>query len=395
MKNEYFAEYDFIVVGDHPAALWGAVTLLERGHKVLVLPMGTASKNFFPRSMLETLRIDPALIPNRDLDPVQILTNQKRFRLFSTLEALKEEYFFVYGKPLEDLHSLDADFVRGLAFLDRGSETGPVFPDEWKTMINRVNDLIYFPFEPGWIQRQFHHRIRELNGHVATELQLQRVFVERGTFVGVQISGSSSIIRAQQVLIGSNWNRVQNLFSEQTALKSQPVSWAFEMELKIGAESIPQGLGSYMIFSQPNAPLVEFQHDHQGGLTLRTTLPFHEKTLDRVEERKIAQRLFKTASLFIPDLEYNLEKISPDIRDPEKAEKKDLPELYPFRTLKDIPAALLRYAIPGLGYTTPIQGVSIAYEEAFPKMGEWGAYQAVSSAIQDWIKRTQKPVQKA
>ena len=392
MAKELYSQYDFIVLGEHPAALWGAVGLLEQGLKVLVLPLGLVpERNFAPQFALSALKLDPAYYPDRNADPIQILTPQRRFRLFADSQRLSDEHLFVFGKSLDEHVLPSSEVSRGLAFLYRGSETGPLLSEDWKTVFRKVNEVIYFSREPGWLKRQFLQRIQSLGGHVLSDRSLQRIFVEKRAFVGVQVEGSSAMTLGAQVLLGTNWNHAQTFFSEDILMRSVPMGWSFEIQVHLQEDSLPVGMSSYMLFVQDEAPIVEIQHVKKGEFILRTTLPYQERYLDRTEQRKIAQRLFKVLGNFIPDLEYNLKKMDPNLRDPDQAEQVDLPTLYPFRTLEDIPVTRLRYGTPGLGAQSPIQGMWMAYEEAFPRWGEWGAYQAVFQAIQAWSKQTQRP----
>jgi hypothetical protein len=395
LKQQLYTHYDFIIIGDHPSALWGARLLLEKGLKVLVIPMGTdRARNFAPRFALEGLEIDEGSWLKREFDPIQILTPERRFRVFGSADALAEECKFVFGKSIADFSALDRQWVRGMAYLKRGSETDEVNADDWKTICASVNDLIYFHKEKGWLRKQFFSQIEKLGGHVLNRDrlgdQLQRIFVEKKAFVGVQIEGSSSMITADRVLIACNWNLVQTLMSESAETLSQPAGWIFELKLKISEEAIPDGLTSQMLWVQNGAPPIEIDHMGKGEFSLRTVLPYKEFTFDRVEQRKISQRLVKVMEKIVPDLEYNLNRVYPDIRDPERVEQVDLVELYPFHALAQIPSSMLVYSMPGLGHFSGIQGIHFAYEEAYPRQGEWGAYRAVELSIQAWAKGSQR-----
>ena len=392
MSRELYQQYDFIILGEHLAALWGACHLLEKELKVLVIPFNvTPEKNFAPDFALTPLELPASAFASRDEDPIQIITPQKRFRLFSDPQKLSDEYLFVFGKKLEDLTSPESVFLRGLSFLHRGSETGPTVSEDWKTLLKNASSTLYFNQEPGWLRDQFFKKIRQLGGHVMAGERVQRIFIEKKTFTGVQLEGSSSMILGSQVLVGTHWDQVQNLCNETTSVRSAPIAWSFEIQVQVEKEAIPSGLTNCMIFVQDDAPIVEFFALEDGEFVLRTSLPYQEQFLERREQRKIAQRLFKLLGSLIPDLEYNLKRMSPNLRDPEKVESEDLPRIYPFQQLAEIPVSRLKYASPGLGAQSPIQNMWFAYEEAFPRLGEWGAYQAVSQAIQAWGKQAQKP----
>ena len=51
-------EYDFAIIGEHPAGLWAAHHLIGLGKKVIVLPLGTEnSMNVLPRKVAEVFQI--------------------------------------------------------------------------------------------------------------------------------------------------------------------------------------------------------------------------------------------------------------------------------------------------------------------------------------------------
>jgi len=396
VKQELFSHYDFILIGDHPAALWGARLLLERGAKVLAVPMGTdRARALAPRFALESLDIPERDWPNREADPIQILTPDRRFRVLSSWEALQQECAFVDGSDPASFESLNPQFVRGLAYLDRGAETGPVSAADWKTISRRLNETVYFEKPASWLKERFLDQLRKLGGHVLPNGHLTRIFIERKTVVGIQVEGSSSMITASRVVAACNWTLIQRLIGETILPRSNPSGWIFEARFKVSKEAIPVGLTSHMLWVQAGSPVIEIEAVNDGGLSgefvLRTTLPFADHTLERIEQRKTSQRLLKVMEKIIPDLEYNLSRVYPDIRDPERTEQVDLVEMYPFHSLNQIPSSRLVYRAPGLGHETAISGLGLAYEESDPQMGERGAYRSMQLLIQDWVKAMQQP----
>jgi len=395
VKQELYSHYDFILIGDHPAALWGARLLLERGAKVLAVPMGTdRARALAPRFALESLDIPERDWVNREVDPIQILTPDRRFRVLSSWEAFRQECAFVDGSDPASFESLNPQLIRGLAYLDRGAETGPVSSADWKAIAQRLNETVYFEKPASWLKERFLDQLRKLGGHVLPNGHLTRIFIERKTVVGIQVEGSSSMITASRVVAACNWTLIQRLIGEAILPRSNPLGWMFETRFKISKEAIPIGLTSRMLWVQAGSPVIEIEAVNDGRLTgefvLRTALPFADYTLERIEQRKTAQRLLKVMEKIIPDLEYNLSRVYPDIRDPERTEQVDLVEMYPFHTLNQIPSSRLVYAAPGLGHETAISGLGLAYEESDPQMGERGAYHSMQLLIQEWAKSTQQ-----
>ena len=113
MNSVLLGQYDFVILGTHPAALWGAILLLERDLKVLVLPMLTTpatasspiysiplidehpSHRFIPQFILDSILKD---IPADQFHVTQLLTRDRRLRVFRKDNEFQEEWNFVLGK---------------------------------------------------------------------------------------------------------------------------------------------------------------------------------------------------------------------------------------------------------------------------------------------------------
>jgi hypothetical protein len=381
-RHTLLSSYDFVILGEHPAALWAAVILLEQGLKVLVAPFHeTCLRDWTPQLVVDQLKLSPSEF----LEPkeVQVLTPSRRFRVYKDAKEFNDELDFVGGEKQPEL-------LRGLAYLFRGFEGGPVFPEEWSLISSKLREVSYITPKSLSLVQHFFRKIESIGGHILEAGACQQIFIEKKTFVGIQVAGNSTLISAPNAIIGVNETVLNPLLNSSIQLKTNPVGWFFEIKVKVSRESLPVGISSKMIYSEKDSPIVEINQHPEGTFSLRTLLPYQEFTLQREFQRKTAQRLLKLLGEIIPDLEYNLNSVKPDIRDPEKTEKVDLVELYPFRSLSQIPPSLLGYAIPGIGGQTAIQGVYLAYDEVNPRLGEWGAYQAAYLALADWAKRAQK-----
>ena len=232
-------------------------------------------------------------------------------------------------------------------------------------------------------------KIEALGGHIDFRA-CQSVFIDKKVLVGIQLVGNPTMVSISQAIIATSINKVQACLSEPLLIQSQPVGWNFEIRIQVSPEAVPIGATSKMIYTDDDAAIVEIIQIDAGDYILRTMMPMKDFTLDREYQRKIAQRLVKLFSNYVPDLEYNLRSVFPDIRDPERAETRDLVDRYPFTHLASIPHSILSYAIPGLGHQSSVQGISFAYEESYPRFGHWGAYQAAFLSIQDWAKKVQR-----
>ena len=412
MKPLLLNQYDFVVFGTHPAALWGAILLLERGLKVLVLPLLSEpsldsdqsglvrkielydSHRFVPNFLIEQNGIH---FSSSQVQEFQILTPERRFRFYQQAELFQQEWDFVFGKnaanPLmiekKILNKTTYAIQRGLGFLVRGYESIPLLPEDFKFILSMRNAFFEIKENTPTLCEHLLAKIQGLGGHLDLRT-CQNIFVDKKSLVGVQLVGDSTMISTTHAIIGTSQNQVQKFLSEKQLLKSEPVGWKFEIKIEVSPEAVPLGVTSKMVFVEGDSTIVEMIQGRQGGFTLKTLMPMTEISLNREYQRKIAQRLLKLFSHYIPDLEYNLRSVYPDIRDPERAENVDLKIRYPFTHLDSIPNALLSFAIPGLGHQSVIQGVYYANEEAYPIKGHWGAYQGMWLSLQDWAKKNQR-----
>ncbi|NDF16327.1 hypothetical protein EB061_13600, partial [bacterium] len=93
---EFSSQYDFIILGEHPAGLWAARHLLALEKKVLILPLGRdPGSNVAPRKVMTDFGWTDF---ERGEDHLQILTPERRFRLGSSEESLAREYEFQFGE---------------------------------------------------------------------------------------------------------------------------------------------------------------------------------------------------------------------------------------------------------------------------------------------------------
>jgi len=331
--------------------------------RVLILPLGTHSgSNVLPRSVLADFDWQLSSWPDRDRDPIQILTPGRRFRVVSDDEERKEEFRFHFGRDPFPGARTGGDFIRGLRCLELGRDPGEV-PDADPSgvdLLDRVNGTVYHDGESGWVVRKLLSRLQDWGAHVARPGQLRRIF--------------------------------RSMMSEEITLKSRPAGWTFDVRFECAPEVIPPGLGTRMLVIGSGAPVLEILREGRGQFRLRVTLPMQEAFLARDEQRRIAERMLAVCQKLIPDLEYNLRKVVPDVRDPERAETVDLPRLHPFDDLSRIPLDRLIYNESStLPLETGVPNLFVVGEESLPAAGIHGGFEAAKKMFELLAKREQRP----
>jgi hypothetical protein len=394
-------DFDFAVFGEHPAALWGALMALESGFKVMVVPLG-----FDPeRSLIPKAVAASAGLPAQKDDPaLQVLTSSHRFLVGPDLAALEKEHQFCFSKSIDPNLGPNAEILRGLVYLVRGDETAPTVSESWAVNASRLTQTRFLTPGTQDIHSLLLEKIKKKGGTVFKDGEISQIFIEHKRLVGVQLRGQSSVISIDQGILAAPLVLLQpllNVDGRNRLLKmssNPPLGWRFEIEIRASADSIPMGLGSRMVYAQKDSPIVDIRHlgalNQAGVFRLRILMPFHEQSLDRGHQRRMAQRLVRLMSDLIPDFSYNVKQVIPEIRDPEQTELQELPKIYPFQTLEEIPLHLRVHGHPGLGFKTPVQGLSLVNDESDPRLGEWGAYQAIQSVFKAWLKKAE-PLEQA
>lgn len=390
---EFFNEYDFVIIGEHPAGLWLARQLLRMEQRILVLPLGANSGvNALPRKVLSDFQWDESRWPDRHRDPIQVLVPGHRFRLVPGADAVAEEYRFHYGQDPAGVASADQDLIRGLQYLIRGRECSlPASIDAVASIFQQAADTLYHDGPEGGVIQELLGRLRELGAHVASPRQLRRVFLDRKHFVGVQLIGNSRMVAARNAIVAGPMDLVRSMMSEEFSLNSTPTGWNFDIRVDCSPEVIPEGLGTRMIFVAGKAPVMEILRESAGRFRLRVQLPLQEIYLARDEQRRVGERMLAVCQSMIPDLEYNLRGLFPDLRDPERAETVELPRMFPFEDLSRIPPERLTYGdSPGLSVETPVPNLFVVGDESFPGAGIHGSFDAAKRVLEALAKKEQR-----
>ena len=221
---------DCIIIGESPGGLWGAKQLLDKGQKVWILPTGTTSVvQALPQKIVEEFESPARYRVDRELNPLQVLTQTRRFRVFPEPASFAAEYRFNYGRDFSEVIPPEVDLLRGLAFWQKGSEAGPVFPDEWPLIQSRLRDTIHFDRVPGFVEQWMLSYLEKKGATIASPHRLKQVFVDKNRVVGVQLSDTSKMIPAKSVWINTHFDFVNRFLNEPLTIKSRPMAWIFEV----------------------------------------------------------------------------------------------------------------------------------------------------------------------
>ena len=386
---EFSSHYDFVVLGEHPAGLWTALRLLDLDKKVMILPLGHDSGlNAVPRVVLRDFGWNEVAEAVRDSGPIQIITPERRFRVGTTIDDLETEFEFQFGaKPSGEI---SPEILRGLAYISRGAENGPVFAEDWALWAHRALDTVYLERENGYLVQKMLGVLREKGAHISRKGQLKQIFVDKKSLVGVQLDGTAQMISAGAGMMSANYDHVKALINDSLPSASEPIGWNFEMSFECAVSALPMGLSGRMLYVQPGAPILEILQPMQGQFLLKTPLPMTPESLDRSYQRRLCERMIKVCERIIPDLEYNLRRVIPDLRDPERTESVDLPRIFPFDDPHRIPLGRLFYGSSrSLSHQSSIQNLFIVSEESHPRAGLRGAFQAAVQVFESLNKRDQ------
>lgn len=390
MKSQVLDHYDWIIIGDHPGALSASLSLIDAGLSVLVVP--NLEEENRQAIHLEESNWCPEFLAPEGLDPVQILTPDRRFKVLSSEADFQSEWKEVFGvnsNPSEIHQKKYQDLAKGLSFIYRGHDLSVPMNDDFKRCLLKAREQRYFPGGKTALKRYLKNKIIKNGGQVLEHERCQQIFVDGKGFKGIQLHGASKMITAQAGIVAMYWESAKLLLSQAQSLKSDPKAWWFTFQFQIPEEMVPLGATTKMIFADHAAPAVEIEQ--KGAVWIaRTLVPFSESSLEREFQRKTAQRIFKLLESIFPFIEYGASDLNPDLKDPERVESYDLVQLYPFRDLAHIPASLLAFGGNGLGHQLPFANLFLAHDESYPTYGEWAGYHSAALGILDWAKKLQK-----
>lgn len=242
---------------------------------------------------------------------------------------------------------------------------------------------------------------RRLGVDAPEKTECRRVFFENGRLAGVLPTHQGNMVTVSAGILGCHLDQIRDIvtWSGSRGLKRinpspQPMGWKFTIAIYVKPEAIPPGTTRRMIWQEDGTPPLEFElaHSSEYGLTqlnipiifLRTVLPMEEGTLLDANQRTMAARMLKKASELLPFLERHVERIYPEFRDVAS----ELQQVYPYKTLRELPFNLLCFGSTGVGQRSGVEGLFLASGEAYPEYGPLGSVIAAVEAIAGMAHRS-------
>jgi hypothetical protein len=247
---------------------------------------------------------------------------------------------------------------------------------------------------------------------VSNKTECKRVFIEKGKFSGVQVSGRGNLVSGSFCILGCSLERaLQKVTYTGTRWFTRPkkplvpIGWKFTIAITVRKEAIPKGILPRAVWQEDQAPPVEIEivepkaygveSDENRFIYLRTLMPFTGESLNLPYQRMISGRMMKLAMEIMPFLEYHVVRIFPDFRFtnqpllPMKAggetgagpDSNELQELYGFASLEMIPDNLKTYEGDGLGASSGVNGLLLVSDESYPRLGSIGSTAAALEAV--------------
>ncbi|NDG85773.1 MAG: hypothetical protein EBX52_12155 [Proteobacteria bacterium] len=299
---------------------------------------------------------------------------------------MEREWRFQFG--LSTKPGDDPGIRVGISYL-----AGVVSPEvraawSWEESLRTVLSLVYLDRKWDGTIRGMIDELADRGAHVAKPGQCKRVFVDRGTLVGVQMGDRSKMISAAAGICGMRSGTLHSLVSEGAGEAPRAAGWWFEMRFECEVPAVPAGVTRRMVYVEEGAPTLEILREESGVFRLRTILPMEPSTLGRGFQRRLCERMMRVAGRLIPDLEYNVRKMVPDLRDAERVEGAELPALVPYENLDQIPVARRLCGHPGArGVLAGFSNLHPVNDETLPGLGALGAYRSAVSLFDAFSKK--------
>lgn len=241
---------------------------------------------------------------------------------------------------------------------------------------------------------------RKSGANILQDVKLNRIFVEKNKFVGIQVTDKGNMITAHAGILGS---AIHNLSSkmihmsrsglprEKKNLLVTSQGWKFTLALTVRSCAIPERLKQRSVWQERDAPALEFEFFKPSDyfiqnsefliLYIRSMMPFEKESLDKEYQRLISKRMFQQALELFPFLEEHVLNLYPDFN------QKDWPGLYQFVSLEAIPETLKIYRGKGIGNQTGVDQLFISTGESYPELGDMGASLAALQSIRSLGKK--------
>lgn len=231
----------------------------------------------------------------------------------------------------------------------------------------------------------------------------EQIQTEHGRLAGIVLKGSKTQIRVGAGALGCALEHAaskmdvtgKSLFSGISSglrlrrLKASPKArgWLFTVGLTVHTEAIPPGMADRLVWREPGAPALEIDvslPEHYGVdepehrfVFLRTVLPWDSSTLAPESLRLIAARMVRKASDVMPYLDFHITRVFPDFR----AGLEDFKIAYPFKAVEELPLGMRALSDRGIGSKSGIEGLFLATDESYPRLGSLGATVAALEAV--------------
>lgn len=104
MKELPARDFDYLFRGSHPAFFWAAVVLKQKGKKVAILPSSEGREwECVPHEVLSLLDLHD-FKTNRDENPIQIVTTDRRAGIFNDLEFTQRDFEILSATDAKRFH---------------------------------------------------------------------------------------------------------------------------------------------------------------------------------------------------------------------------------------------------------------------------------------------------
>jgi len=229
----------------------------------------------------------------------------------------------------------------------------------------------------------------------------QRLFVEDGQIIGIQVAGRSSMIGVSGAVLGCSLDHasplVWNSGKKRGSMKKPPLpyGWKFTLSMTVHKEGIPSGVASKVIWKEKGAPAIEIEvadprdYDRDGNehryIFVRTWLPFEDQSLDPNYQQILSARMFRQLKTIFPFIEYHVVRLFPDFRTGLRNNKDEFSEAYPYVSVSLIPENLRCIKGEGAGFESGVGGLYVASGESYPDLGSLGGVVAGIQAISNYL----------
>ncbi|MCM0605992.1 MAG: hypothetical protein KA715_07865 [Xanthomonadaceae bacterium] len=188
----------------------------------------------------------------------------------------------------------------------------------------------------------------------------------------IEVHFEKRIQSFRSLILGMPWNEFSDrLVHLATYLENRPpVFWKFKTEAIVHREAIPSHLSPWLIWTEADAPSLKIHFDQSQDpvqITLETSLPMNDESLDPSRLKQISGRMFRKLNEFIPYLEFHLVRVNPDFRNMKDLE--DVKTLIPYEKVSQIPKSLHEFSNTSLGIKTKIPGIYRCNGESFSSLG--------------------------